>query len=115
MDMNAVRISAPWVGAVSVSKADLAYNGKSGGHEVAVPAELVQAQLEPPRQQRRPRAERDRRDRDEHLVQQPSVGELTGEVSPADDPDVPVAGRRHELPVHRYDVLTGELDLRLGN
>ena len=66
--------------------------------EVAVPCELLEPQLDPARQQRRAGAERHRRDRDDHLVEQPGVGELTGQVSPADDPDVPVAGGARPSP-----------------
>ena len=50
----------------------------------------LKAQLEPAREQRRPAAERDRRDQDEDLVQEPGVGELAGQVAAAHDPDVPV-------------------------
>jgi hypothetical protein len=55
--------------------------GSRGRFVPAVAPELLEAQLDPARQQRRAGAERDRRDRHDHLVQQPRVGELTGQVA----------------------------------
>ena len=83
--------------------------------EVAVPSDLVEAQLDPARQQRRTPAQRHRRDRDDDLVQQPRVRELAGQVSPADNPDVPVAGGGDHLPVHGCDLRARELDSRVGH
>src|SRR5439155_13144820 len=75
-----------------------AHDGELGAGEVAVPSQLVQTQLDPPRQQRRTPTQSDRRDRHDDLVQQPRVGELPGQVSPADDPDVQVtSGANHLL------------------
>jgi hypothetical protein len=74
---------------------------------------LFQAQLDPARQKRCTVTQRDRRDRDDDLVQQPFVGELTRQVSPADDPNVPVSGGDEHLLVHDRDVRAGELDSRV--
>src|SRR5687768_15986025 len=74
------------------------------GREVAVPSELVETQLDPAREQRRAPSERYRRDRHDHLVQQPDVRELAGQVSAADDPDVAGTGCSGHLLVHLRDV-----------
>ena len=73
----------------------------AGGDERLVGLGLLEPQLEPPRQERPAAPERHRRDVGDHLVEQSGVGELTGEVSPADDPDVLAAGGRDQLGVHR--------------
>ena len=77
-----------------------------------VPARLLESQLDAAREERCARTERDRRDVDDHLVEEARVGELADQVSPADDPDVPLARRRDHLRVHRRDVSPRELDRR---
>src|SRR6185437_9654489 len=90
-------------------------DGVPGRDEVAVTSSLLQAQLDPPRQQRRTGAQGDRRDRDEHLVQEPGIGELARQVSATDDPDVAAGGGPHHLLVHRCHVISRELDPRIGD
>ena len=86
-----------------------AHDGEPGAGEILVSSQLFQ--LRSSRRGRRGApAQRDRCDRDDHLVQQADVGELTGQVSSADDPDVPITCRGDHLRVHRGDVRAGELD-----
>ena len=75
-----------------------------GAGEVAVSPQVIEPQLDVPRKERRARAQRDRRDHHDDLVEEARVGELTGQVSPTDDPDVPAAGGRDHLRVNRGDV-----------
>ena len=62
-----------------------------------------------------PPTQRDRRELNDYLVQQSGVGELTGQVSAADDPDVSVARCAGHRFVHLRDLGAGELDLRVGH
>ena len=62
----------------------------------------------PGAQERRTLAERHGRDVHDDLVEQSRIGELSDEVSPADDPDIPAAGRRDHLRMHRRDVAAHE-------
>ena len=97
--------------------------GQSGGRTTEYRAQakstlrpsVLQLQLDPAGQERGAGTERDRRDRHDHLVQQPRVGELPHQVSAADDPDVPAAGSCDELLVHRHDVPAHELDRGVGH
>src|SRR5438874_11298164 len=90
-----------------------AYDRELGSGEIAVAAELVQSQLDPPRQQQRAAPERDGRDRHQHFIEQARVGKLTCQVAAADDPDVPATRRFDQLPVHGLDVPADELNLRI--
>jgi hypothetical protein len=58
------------------------HDRESGAGEVDVSSQLLQAQLDPARQQRRTTTQCDRRNLHDDLVEQPRVGELTGQVSP---------------------------------
>src|SRR6266508_3562480 len=105
----------PAVAIPGLRRSSWAHDGELCAGEVAVPSQLVQTQLDPARQQRRTPTQRDRRDRHDDLVQQPRVGELTGQVSPADNPDVPVTGGADHLLVHGFYVRAGELNSRVGD
>ena len=91
------------------------HDGELRAGKVAVPAQFVETQLDPARQQRRTPTQRDRCDRHDDLVQELHVRELTGEVAPTDDPHVPVASGGDHLLVHAGDVRAGELNLRVRN
>ena len=89
-------------------------HGVLPAEEVAVARHLQHLQLDPPRQERRAGAERDRRVLHPDLVQQTRVVELPDEVTAADQPDVLAAGRRGHLLVHGCDVVGGEPNVALG-
>src|ERR671935_841617 len=102
----------------SVMQAERSWSSRDGepcGNEVAVSSQLLEAQLDPTGQERRAATEGHWCDRNDHLVQQPGVGELAGQVSTADDPDVAVACGLDHLLVHRRDVPARELDWRIGD
>jgi len=93
----------------------------SAGHrvpragEVAVAGDVLEHELEPPRQQRSAGAESDRRDVHPHLVQEAGVGELTHEVAATDDPHVATGGGLDHLLVRDGDVVPDEADVRGGH
>jgi hypothetical protein len=59
--------------------------------------------------------ERHRRDADENLGEQPSVGELPDEVAAADEPDVLARGRFGHPLVYGRDIALDERDRRSGD
>ena len=65
-----------------------AHHGESRASEGPVAGQVRELEVEPARKQRATGAERDRRDGDHHLIEQPGVGELGREVTAADYPDV---------------------------
>src|SRR5215510_14624767 len=83
--------------------------------EVDIALDLLESQVEAPRQQRSAATDRYRRDVDDHLVQEPRICELAGELATPDDPDAPVAGGRRHLLVDRTHITARELDRRVGH
>src|SRR5262245_18575927 len=92
-----------------------AYDGEPRADEVDVALDLLEPELDVSGQERRARADRHRRDVDDHLVEQSCIGELAGHIASTDDPGVPIAGGCQHLRVNRAHVRVRELDRRAGN
>src|SRR5699024_7693426 len=90
----------------------LSHDGVALACEVAVPIRVGQLQFHVPGQQGSARSEGHRRDGDDHLIEQATVGELAGQVPTADYPDVLALGGFHQPRVQLRDVSTGESQIR---
>src|SRR5262249_60323412 len=84
--------------------------GLASPYEAPVAAGLLEAQLDPARQQRLAKAERDGRDVDDPLAPETGIRELPCQVPAPDDPEIPPARSRAHLRVDRRDVRARELD-----